>query len=103
MTSCNSNIVQIVESCAELWANQRISRWVELSSHAVWLETKDSSGDEIDIISPSCNDRVPLYRLAWNSGCGEALFEPLPSLSEGDFLAILVKAISNERIFSIAV
>lgn len=60
MTACNTDVIQIVESGTELWTNQWVSWWIKLSSDAIWLEAEDTCSNEIDIISPSGDDRISL-------------------------------------------
>jgi hypothetical protein len=104
MTACDTNIVQIVESGTELGADQWVGWRIELTSDAVWLEAEDTSGHEVDIISPSSNNRVSLDRFAWNPGSCETLLKALPSLSESNFvLALLLESISNERVLAITI
>jgi hypothetical protein len=60
MSTCDTNIVEVVEPSTELWANKWIGWWVKLSGDAVWLETEDTSSDKVDVISPSSDDWVSL-------------------------------------------
>lgn len=103
MTTSNSDVIKIVESSAELRANQRVGWGIKFTGNAIWLKAENSSSHKINIISPSGDDWVSLDRLAWNSCCGETLLEPLPGLSKSNFLAILVEPIANEGVLSIAV
>ena len=96
MSSSDANVVKIVESCAELWANQRVSWWVQLTGHAVRLEAENSCGNEIYVISPSSDDGVSVDRFAGNSSGGKALLETLPGISESDFFSLLSESVSNE-------
>lgn len=64
MSSCQADVVEIIESHAELWANQRISRRIQLSGDAVRLETVDASCNVVNIISPASNNWVSLNGLA---------------------------------------
>ena len=75
MASSQANVVEIVESCAELGANQRICGRVKLSRHTVWLEAVNASCDIVHVVSPTSNDGVSLNRLAWNSCRGKAFFK----------------------------
>ena len=96
VATCDTNIVEVIESGTELWADQRIGWWVQLSSHAIWLEAEDTCSDEVDIISPSGDDWVSLDGLAWDPSSSETLLKSLPGFSEGDLLAILVESIANK-------
>ena len=96
MTASDSDVVQIVEPCAELRADQWVGWRVELASDAVGLETEDSSSHEVDIVSPSGNNWVPVDGLARDPGGSETLLEALPGFSKGDFLVALVESVSNE-------
>jgi hypothetical protein len=102
MSSSNTNIVQIVKSGTELWANQWISWWVKFTCDTIWLEAENSSSNEIDIISPSGYDWVSFNRSAWNSSSGETLFESLPSVGIGD-LFTFTKTITNESVFTLTI
>ena len=75
MTSSDSNIIQIVESGTELGANQRVSRWVKLTSHAIWLEAEDTCSYIVDIISPTSHNRVSLNAGAWDTSCCKTFFK----------------------------
>lgn len=86
-----------------MWADQWVGWWVELSSHTVWLEAENSCGDKVDIISPSCDNWISFDGLARNPCSSQTLLEPLPRLGECELLVTLVKAISDERVFSIAI
>lgn len=67
MSSSESNIVEIVEPEAELWADQRVGRWVHFSSDAVGLEAEDARSNIIHVIPPSGNDRISIDLSAWDS------------------------------------
>ena len=67
MATGKTNVVQIVETSAELRTDQRIGGRVELTSHAVWLEAEDTGGDVVDIVPPAGHDGVPL-----NAGARDA-------------------------------
>jgi hypothetical protein len=58
VSASQTDVIQIVESEAELWADQRVSRWVEFTRYAVGLEAKDASSDEVNIVSPPCHNWV---------------------------------------------
>ena len=75
MATGQTDVVQIIEASAELWANERVGRRVELSCNAVGLEAVDASGDIVDVISPACHDRVPFNAIARDPGCSETFLE----------------------------
>jgi hypothetical protein len=89
MTSSHTNVIQIIETYAELGADQRVSRRIEFTSHTVRLETENTSSYVIYIISPSNNHRVSLNSSARDFLTAEAIPEALPALSVGVFLAVL--------------
>lgn len=71
VTTSQSDVVQIIETQAELRTDQRVGRWLHLTSHAVWLETEYSSSYVVHIISPTSYHRVSIYFFAWNSSSSE--------------------------------
>ena len=75
MASSQANVVEIVESGAELGANQGVSGRVKLSSHTVGLEAVNASCDVVHVVSPTSNDGVSLDGLAWNSCRGKTFFK----------------------------
>ena len=101
MSSSDTNIVQIIKSCAELWANQRIGWWVKFTSDAIWLEAENTCSTEINIISPTSNNGISLNCGTWDFSCGETLFKSLPCFSIchlwGTWFTI---TISNEIVLS---
>ena len=101
MSSSDTNVVQVIESCAELWANQRICWWVKFTSDAVWLEAENTCSTEVDIISPTSDNGISLNCGTWDFISGETLFKSLPSFSIshlwGTWFTI---AISNEIILA---
>jgi hypothetical protein len=101
VSSGDTNVVKIIESGAELRANQWVGWWVKLTCDAIWLEAEDTSSCEINIISPSSDDRVSLNSSARNSSSRQTLLKSLPSLSVGHVWgAWLLEAIVNEAILS---
>ena len=70
MSSGESDVIQIVESEAELRANERISGGIHLSSHTVRLEAENSSCNVVYIISPTGDDGVSINFFARNSSSG---------------------------------
>ncbi len=101
MASSYSNVVKIIEACAELGANEGVSRRVKLSSDAVGLEAEDAGGNEIDIVAPSCDNRVSFYASAGNTRGSHAFLESFPGISEGNFLSF-ANTIANKAILSTA-
>lgn len=75
MTSSDSNVIQIVESGTELGANQRVSRWVKLTRHAVGLEAVDASSHIVDVVSPTSHNRVSFNTVAWDASRCETFFK----------------------------
>ena len=67
MATSDTNIVKIIESNAELGADEGIGGRVKLSSHAVGLEAIDTSGHIVHVVSPSGDDGVALDGLAWDA------------------------------------
>ena len=101
MTTSQTNIIEIIESCTKLWADKRISWWLKFTSDAIWLETEDTSSYEVNIISPSSNNWISLNWMMRNSSCAKACFIILPALSKGSLFAILKYTISYKGIFPI--
>ena len=60
MSPSKPDVVQIVESQAELGTDEGVGRGIQLASDAVRLETEDSCCNEIYIVPPSGNYWVPL-------------------------------------------
>lgn len=67
MSASQANVVKIVESNAELGANQGIGGRIKLSSHTVGLEAIDTSGHIIHVVSPSGDNGVALDCFAWDA------------------------------------
>lgn len=68
MSTCQTNVVEIIKSHAKLRTNQRVGGRVKLSSHAIGLETIDASCNEVDIVSPTGHNGVTLDGSARDSG-----------------------------------
>ena len=103
MATRDADVIQIIEADAELRTDQGVCWWIELARHAVWLETVDTGSHEVDVVTPSGDDWVPIDGRA-RDPCGrEALLIALPRIGIGHGLARLRKAISNEGIHAIAV
>lgn len=64
MTTCETNVIEIVESHTELRTDQGIGGRVKLSSDAIWLETEDSSSYIVYIVTPASHHWVPFNRMA---------------------------------------
>jgi len=62
MSTSQSDIIKIVKSHAELGLNEWIGGGLQLSCHAVRLETEDSGGNKINIVPPSSYNWVPFNR-----------------------------------------
>lgn len=60
MAACQTDVVQVVKSQAELRADKWIGRRVELARDAVRLEAEDTGGNEVNVIAPPCNNGVAL-------------------------------------------
>jgi hypothetical protein len=60
MTTCDTDVVQVIESHAELGADKWIGGRIEFSSDAVGLEAEDTSSHIVNIISPTSHHRVSL-------------------------------------------
>jgi hypothetical protein len=75
MSSSQPNVVKVVEADAELRADQRVSRRVKLSSHAIWLEAIDTSCYIVYVVPPAGNYRVPLDGLTRHTGGSQGLLE----------------------------
>jgi hypothetical protein len=75
MSSSQPNVVKVVEADAELRADQRVSRRVKLSSHAIWLEAIDTSCYIVYVVPPAGNHRVPLDGLTRHTGGSQGLLE----------------------------
>ena len=87
VTTGDTDVIEIVETDAELRANERVSRGVELTSHAVRLEAVNTGLDIIDIISPTSDDGVTLDSSAGNTSRGKRTLESLPGISIRELLA----------------
>jgi hypothetical protein len=67
MSASQTNVVKIIESNAELGADEGIGGRVELSSDAVGLEAIDTSGHIVHVIPPPGYNWVALDGLAWDA------------------------------------
>ena len=81
MSASQTNIIQIIKSNTKLWANQWICRRIKLSCYTIRLEAKNTSCNKINIISPSSNNRISFYCLAWYSSSCKRFLEALPSIT----------------------
>jgi len=99
--SSQTNIVQVVETSAELGANQGVRWGFKLASDTVGLEAEDSCSDKVDIIAPSCNDGVPFNGGAGHTCSRETLLVAFPGLSEGHLLAF-ADTVANKAVFACA-
>ena len=60
VTTSQTNIVEIIESCTKLRANKGIGWGLKFSSDAVRLETEDTSSNEVNVVSPPSNNWISL-------------------------------------------
>lgn len=97
VSSCDADVIQIIESDAHLWLGCWISRRLELTCHTVRLETVDSGCYIIHIISPPGYDRISVdvggASIFVQTGC-----EGLVYIFVGGVLALVVEALPNERV-----
>lgn len=84
MSTSETDVIQIIESHAELRADKGICGGIEFTSNAIRLEAVDTGSDVVDIVSPTSNDGVSVDGLAGNSSRGQTLLETLPGFSIGD-------------------
>lgn len=96
-----ANVVKVIEACAELGANEGVSRRVKLSSDAVGLEAEDTGGNEIDIVAPSRDNRVAFDTSAGNTRGSKTVLESFPGISEGNFLSFS-NTVANKAVLSAA-
>lgn len=71
MSTGESDVIEIVEPEAKLRADEWIGWWVHFSGDTVWLEAEDAGCDVINVVSPTCDDRVSIDLCAWNAGSSE--------------------------------
>ena len=102
MASRNTNIIKIIETNWELWADKWVCRRVEFTSDTIGLKAINPSSNEVDIISPSGYNWISLNGSARNTSSCEALFKSFPSLSKSNF-AFLANSFANKRVLSIAI
>lgn len=50
--------VEVVEAQAELRADERVGRRIQLARHTVGLEAENASCHKVDVVAPPCNHRV---------------------------------------------
>jgi hypothetical protein len=86
VTACHSNVVEIVETDAELGANQRVGWRIHFSSHTVGLETENACSNIINIVPPTGYHGVSVDLSTGNSSTGQRSFERIPSLLVGYLL-----------------
>lgn len=58
MATGKADIIQIIESQAELRTDQWVGRGIKLACHAVRLEAKYAGSYKINIVSPASNNWV---------------------------------------------
>jgi len=87
VSSSDTNIIKIVESATKLGLYQWIGRRFHFSCYTVRLEAINSSSNEINIISPSSNNRISLNGNTWSFGICKGFFKSLPSIGVCNFIA----------------
>lgn len=55
-----ADVVEVVESHAELWADQGVGWGVQLARYAVWLEAENTGCHVINVVSPAGDHWIPL-------------------------------------------
>ena len=58
MSACQANIIEVIESDAELRTDERVGRRLKLTSDAIGLEAVNTCCDVVNIVSPPCHDWV---------------------------------------------
>ena len=104
MSAGKTNIIEIIESGTELWADERVGGRIKLTSDTVGLEAEDTSSDVVHIVSQSSDNGVSFDGGAGNFLTGKRVPESLPALGVSVLLAGLAEAVarSNEGVLSIA-
>jgi len=103
MSASQSDVVKIVESETELRTDEWIGGRIHLSSDTVRLETKDTCGHVINIVTPTSNYRVSIDLFAWNASTCERAFKSIPSFAVGYFfLQTDSTTLANEAVLSSA-
>ena len=75
VASCQTNVIQVIEACAELRTDERVGRRVKFACDTVWLEAEDASRDVVNIVSPASHDRVALDGVARDACARQALLK----------------------------
>ena len=91
MTTCQPNVVEVVKPSAELRLDERVGRWLHLSSHTVRLEAIDASVGKVNVVPPPGNHWVPRNGGARDPIRGQAFLEGFPSLGIGELLLTLLE------------
>jgi len=86
MSSGQPDVIQIVESEAELRTDQRVGWWVHFTCYTIGLEAKDSCCNIVNIVSPAGYYGVAVYFCAGNSSSCKRFFKRVPSFFVGYFL-----------------
>jgi hypothetical protein len=60
VSASETDVVEVIEADTELRANQWVGGRVELTGHAVWLETIDTSSHVVNVVSPAGDHGVSL-------------------------------------------
>ena len=88
MAAGDADVIQVVESRAELRADQGVGWGVELASDAVGLEAEDASSHEVNVISPAGYNGVAIDCGAGDTCGSQTLLKSFPGFSEGDLFAL---------------
>lgn len=59
MSTSQADIVKVVKTDTELWADERIGWWIKLARNTVWLKAEDTSCHVVNVITPTSNNRIP--------------------------------------------
>ena len=82
-----TDVVEVVEAGAELRANQGIRGRVQLTRHAVRLETEYAGRDIVNVVAPTCDNRIPFDRGARDPGTRQTLLETCSFIKNGQISA----------------
>lgn len=103
MSPCKSDVVQIVETQAELRTDERIGWRIHFSSYAVGLETENTRSHVVYVVTPTCNHRVTVDLFAWHARSSKGTLEGVPCLLVSDLLLQAnATASANEGVLSTA-
>ena len=85
MTSCDSDVVEVVKSDNELRTDKWISRRLQFTCHTVRLEAKNSCSYIVHIVSPPGNNRISVDCGARDFSLGERTLESHPGFRVTEF------------------